>query len=37
MVSIKLEGIQKDFTEEVLWLSSEGWRGFLAAEVEGPS
>lgn len=28
MVSDELEGIQEGFTEGVLWLSSEEWKGF---------
>lgn len=36
VVSAEQEQVQEGFTEEVVRQSSEGWRGFLVVEVEGP-
>lgn len=35
VAGIEQERVQEGFTEEVVWLSSEGWRGFLEVEVKG--
>lgn len=37
MVRAEPKGVQEAFTEEVVWLSSEGWGGLLAIEVEDQS
>lgn len=36
VLSAEREGVQEGFTEEVVWLSSEGWSGFPEVEVKGP-